>query len=50
MRSGSMDSVRKIKRLDMTFLTSLAVVLVAAIVGAWVNDNTELGGNYMSDE
>ncbi len=34
----------------MAFFASLAVVIVAAAVGAWINDNTEIGGDYLSDE
>ena len=34
----------------MTFVTSLIVVLVATAVTAWVNDKTQLGGPYLSEE
>ncbi len=28
----------------MSFLTGLAVVLLATLAAAWINDNTSLGG------
>ncbi len=34
----------------MTFLTSMAILVIAAALGTWVNDHTRLGGDYLSDE
>jgi len=34
----------------MAFIASFAVVIVATVLGAWINDHTKLGGDYMSDE
>ncbi len=34
----------------MTFLASLIVVVVASAIGAWVNDKTKIGGDYLSEE
>jgi hypothetical protein len=34
----------------MAFIASFAVVIVATVLGAWINDHTELGGDYLSDE
>lgn len=31
----------------MTFLTGLAIVVLAAAVVLWINDNTRLGGDYI---
>lgn len=34
----------------MTLITSLAIVCVASVLGTWINDHTNLGGDYLSDE
>lgn len=34
----------------MTFLASLAVVIVASAIGTWINDHTGFFGDYLSDE
>lgn len=34
----------------MEFLASIVVVVVASAIGTWVNDNTTLFGDYLSDE
>jgi hypothetical protein len=34
----------------MTFLAGLAIVFVTAGVVLWINDNTELGGDYLSED
>lgn len=34
----------------MTFLTSMAILVIASALGTWINDHTSLGGDYLSDE
>lgn len=34
----------------MTFLTSMAVIVIATALGTWINDHTDYFGGYMSDE
>ena len=34
----------------MTIIASMAVLVIASALGQWINDHTNLGGDYLSDE
>ena len=34
----------------MTFLTSMAILVIASALSTWINDHTKLGGDYMTED